>query len=101
MCIVTSAMRGQRDSLLEVSGACKMPANRGISGLMYFPTFHDIRSGCCTDVRACIRKVRDDRYSASCLEASYASFVLGIFCELLRLDGVLRSSPKICKKYCI
>ena len=35
-------------------------------------------------------KVRDDRYLTSCLEAIYASFVLGEFCEL-RNNGVLRS----------
>jgi hypothetical protein len=27
-------------------------------------------------------KVRDDRYSTSCLEATYASFVLGKFSEV-------------------
>jgi hypothetical protein len=26
-------------------------------------------------------KARDDRYSSSCLEATYASFVLGVFSE--------------------
>jgi hypothetical protein len=32
-----------------------MPANRGISALMAFPTFQEIYSGCCTEVTACIR----------------------------------------------
>src|SRR5215212_6789869 len=32
-----------------------MPANRGISALMPFPTFQEICSGCCTDVTVCIR----------------------------------------------
>jgi hypothetical protein len=34
------------------------------------------------------QKVREDRYSTSRLEATYASFVLGVYCEL-RLDGVI------------
>ena len=36
-------------------------------------------------------KVRDDRYSTSCLEANFASLALGKVCELLRPNGVLRS----------
>jgi hypothetical protein len=43
-----SAVQRRQDRLPEISGACKMPANRGISALMHFPTFQDIHSGCCT-----------------------------------------------------
>jgi hypothetical protein len=34
--------------LLEVSGACKIPANCSICALTHFPAFHEINSGCCT-----------------------------------------------------
>jgi hypothetical protein len=44
-----------------------MPANRGISALMNFPTFQEICSGCCTVAAQALgllhpHKVRDDSY---------------------------------------
>jgi hypothetical protein len=38
---------GQYDSLPEVSIACKIPANSHILYAAAFPTFQDIRLGCC------------------------------------------------------
>jgi hypothetical protein len=75
-----------------------MPANRRILPRTHFSAFQEIYSGCCTIAAQRLRllhphKVRDDRYSTSCLEAIYASFVLSEFCEL-RHDGVLRSSAQ-------
>ena len=43
-----SAVRRQHDGLLELSGACKTPANSRISVLNLFPSFQEIYSGCCT-----------------------------------------------------
>jgi hypothetical protein len=50
--------------------------------LTHFPAFQEIYSGCCTVAAQTLRllhphKVRDDHYSASCLEATYVSFALG------------------------
>jgi hypothetical protein len=63
-----------------------MPANRGISTLMPFPTFQEIYSGCCTVAAQKLRllhqhKVWDDQHLTCCLEANYSSFVQGIFSE--------------------
>src|SRR5215204_2198738 len=41
-------MRGPLDSLLQISVACKIPANRRILPKTHFSTFQDIYSGCCT-----------------------------------------------------
>src|SRR5215207_875961 len=50
--LVTSAMRSQYDSLPELSGGCKIPANEHICCVMPFSRFQDIYSGllhgCCT-----------------------------------------------------
>jgi hypothetical protein len=45
---LTSAMRERHDSLLEVSGDCKIPANDDVSVLTRFPAFQEIYPGCCT-----------------------------------------------------
>jgi hypothetical protein len=34
--------------LLEISGACKIPANHLICSSAYFSRFQDIHLGCCT-----------------------------------------------------
>jgi hypothetical protein len=46
--LVTSAMRSQYDSLPELSGVCKIPANKHICCVVRFSRFQDIYSGCCT-----------------------------------------------------
>jgi hypothetical protein len=79
---LSSAMRGRGNSLLEVAGACKTPANKGILMMLLFSVFQEIYSGCCTVAARTLRllhphKVRDDHYLASCLEAAYVSFALG------------------------
>jgi hypothetical protein len=45
---VTSAMRIQHYTLLEVSRVCKTPANDRIDRVVLFLDFQDIHSGCCT-----------------------------------------------------
>ena len=45
---LTSSASKKYETLLEVSGACKIPANRCISTLAHFLTFQEIHSGCCT-----------------------------------------------------
>jgi hypothetical protein len=45
---LTSSASKKYDSLLKVSGACKIPANRYISTLAHFLTFQEIHSSCCT-----------------------------------------------------
>src|SRR5829696_3145764 len=45
---LASAVQRQQDSLLDLSGACKIPANRKIRSLKLFPIFQEIHSGCCT-----------------------------------------------------
>ncbi len=44
----TSAVQRRRDTLLELSDVCKIPANKRISTLSPFLGFQDIYSGCCT-----------------------------------------------------
>jgi hypothetical protein len=44
----TSSLSEKYDSLLEVSGLFKIPANERILALALFPAFQDIHSGCCT-----------------------------------------------------
>ena len=46
---LTSAMRGRRDGLLEISGAYKTTANTRISALVLLPIFQESDSGCCTE----------------------------------------------------
>ena len=43
-----SAVHRRRHSLLELSGVCKMPANKPIPTLSFFLMFQEIHSGCCT-----------------------------------------------------
>jgi hypothetical protein len=91
-------MRERHEGLQGFSGACKTPANKGILMMLLFSVFQEIHSGCCTVAARTLRllhphKVRDDRYLASCLEATYVSFALGEFREL-RQYGVLGSSTE-------
>ena len=44
----TSAVQRRRDSLLGLSGACKIAANKRISTLSPLLLFQEIYSGCCT-----------------------------------------------------
>ncbi len=44
----TSSLSEKHNTLQEVSRVCKIPANIGISALMRFTIFQDIRLGCCT-----------------------------------------------------
>jgi hypothetical protein len=46
--LVTSAMRGRRDGLLEISEPCKNPANSRVSVFIHFLSLQEIYSGCCT-----------------------------------------------------
>jgi hypothetical protein len=45
---LASAMRGRGNSLLEVAGACKIPANAYLLPKMLCSSFQEIYSGCCT-----------------------------------------------------
>jgi hypothetical protein len=80
---LTSAVQRRHNSLLEVAGGCKIPANTLI---LYVNSFPDI-SG---DLLGLLHRryglhpheVRDDCYSTSHLEATSARFVLGVFCDL-------------------
>jgi hypothetical protein len=45
---LTSAVQRRYDSLLEVSGVCRYPANEQFSASSLFPAFQEIYSGCCT-----------------------------------------------------
>ena len=45
---LTSAMRSQHNSLLEVSRGCKISANKHIIYLILLLRFQNIRLGCCT-----------------------------------------------------
>jgi len=79
---LTSTVQRRADSFPKVSRACKTAGNHRISVLTHFPAFQEIYSGCCTVAAQTLRllhphKVRDDHYSASCLEATYMSFALG------------------------
>jgi hypothetical protein len=61
-----------------------MPANREISSMTLFSTFQDIYLGCCTVAAQMLRLLRqhevwDDQHLTCCLEANFASFVLGYF----------------------
>ena len=47
---LTSFASRQYNSLLEVSGACKIPANCCTSVLTQCSAFQEIWSGCCTDI---------------------------------------------------
>jgi hypothetical protein len=91
--LVSSAMRERHEGLQGFSGACKTPANKGILMMLLFSVFQQIYSGCCTVAARTLRllhphKVRDDRYLASCLEATYVIFALGKFCEARQISGV-------------
>jgi hypothetical protein len=81
---LTSSASKKYDTLLEISAACKMPANCRICPSARFSRFQEIYSGCCTVAAQTLPllppyKVREDRYSPSRLEPPYASFVLGVF----------------------
>ena len=81
-----SAVQRRHETLLDLSGVCKMPANSCISVLVHFSAFQEIYSGCCTVAAQILRllhqhKVWDDQHLTCCLEANYASFVQGIFSE--------------------
>jgi hypothetical protein len=43
-----SAVQRRHDTLLNVSGVCKIAANKRISTLSPFLSFQEIYSGCCT-----------------------------------------------------
>jgi hypothetical protein len=45
---LTSAVQRRRNTLLELSGVYKTPANKRISALKLFLGFQGIYSGCCT-----------------------------------------------------
>jgi hypothetical protein len=45
---LASSASKKYDGLLEISGDCKMPANRSICALPPFSAFQEICSGCCT-----------------------------------------------------
>jgi hypothetical protein len=45
---LTSAVQRRPHTLLEFSGACKIPANTHISSVLLFPSVQEIYSGCCT-----------------------------------------------------
>jgi hypothetical protein len=70
---------------------CKTSANSGILLAILFSTFQEICSGCCTvaaqTLRLACAQSPEDRYSTNRLEATYISFVLRVFYELLRLEG--------------
>jgi hypothetical protein len=86
--LVTSAMRGRHEGLQGFSGACKTPANGSILMRVLFPAFQEIYSGCCTGVTALAQhKVQVSCYLTNRLEATYATFVLGIFSECQRSLG--------------
>ena len=64
--------------------------------ILLFSGFQENYSGCCTVAARTLRllhphKVWDDRYLASCLEATYVSYALGELREL-RQYGVLRTT---------
>ena len=67
---LTSAVQRRQDTLPEVSGACKMPANCRICPSARFSRFQEIYSGCCTVAAQTLpllppHKVGEDRYSTS------------------------------------
>ena len=45
---LTSAVQRWRDSLLDLSGVCKIAANTRITSVLLFPSVQEIYSGCCT-----------------------------------------------------
>jgi hypothetical protein len=45
---LTSAVQRRHDTLLDLSGVCKIVANKRISALSLFLVFQEIYSGCCT-----------------------------------------------------
>jgi hypothetical protein len=57
--LVTSALRGRHDTLLESSRSCKTAANKAIPFLMLFPSFQVIGSG--SGTVAARRPRRDDQ----------------------------------------
>jgi hypothetical protein len=44
----TSSLSEKHDPLQEISGACKIPANKHIIFMLLFLSFQDIGLGCCT-----------------------------------------------------
>jgi hypothetical protein len=45
---LTSAVQRRQDRLLDLSGVCKIVANKRISAPSLFLVFQEIYSGCCT-----------------------------------------------------
>jgi hypothetical protein len=45
---LTSAVQRRHNTLLELSGDCKIVANRRVLPITHSPRFQDVYSGCCT-----------------------------------------------------